>query len=265
MPVVEQQPTPVPTSTAASPQLNMSFSYTGAVQQYVVPAGVFAVEIEATGAGGSAGPATSSKPPGAGGRVTGTLAVSPGQTLYVYVGGQSRWNGGGRGQSGSHGGDASDVRVGGTELSHRVIVGGGGGGLGGQTSFFQCQAGTAHGGGGMAASVPGVGTGSGGAGGSGIGFCGNDGGLAGGAPVNIEKIHGGGGSGGGLTSGGAGAQASGYGTGEAGSLGRGGDAYESPNCEAYGTGGGGGGYYGGGGAAGGNCGSGGTDLMSVKC
>ena len=67
-----------------------TYNYTGGVQIYTVPAGITSLGIDAIGAcgggyyasGGSAGPVT------LGGRVQCTLNVTPGQVLYVYVGGR---------------------------------------------------------------------------------------------------------------------------------------------------------------------------------
>jgi hypothetical protein len=126
-----------------------TFNYTGAPQTFIVPAGVNSVHIETWGASGWTG----SYPGGDGGYSYGDLAVSPGQALYIYVGGQGTvangsyipagggWNGGGNGQSngGSNvvggGGGASDVRLvynanplDAASLNSRVIVAGGGGG-----------------------------------------------------------------------------------------------------------------------------------------
>lgn len=79
---------------------------------------------------------------GNGGYATGTIILTSGQTVTVNVAGAGQnsatsaaggWNGGGTaGSSGSSGGGggASDVRVGGTALSNRVLVAGGGGGAG---------------------------------------------------------------------------------------------------------------------------------------
>ena len=72
---------------------------------------------------------------GKGGRVTSTMNVNPGDTLYLYVGGigsssnggSGGWNGGGNGGNYCGGGGASDIRINGTELVNRVIVAGGGG------------------------------------------------------------------------------------------------------------------------------------------
>ncbi|MDO5980632.1 glycine-rich protein [Flavivirga spongiicola] len=115
-----------------------TFDYTGAEQIYTVPSGVNSINIEAYGAQGA------TVHGGEGGYSFGKLDVTPGQQIYVYVGGQGTltvlasggcaggWNGGGQGGNGidgSSGGGASDVRVGGNTLNHRVIVAGGGGGM----------------------------------------------------------------------------------------------------------------------------------------
>ena len=59
-----------------------TFSYTGAMQTYTVPAGVTSIQIEAFGAqgGGVFG--------GNGGQAIAEVPVTPGATLEVYVGGQ---------------------------------------------------------------------------------------------------------------------------------------------------------------------------------
>ena len=120
-----------------------TFNYTGAQQSFVVPAGVTSVNIAAQGAAGWVGV----NPGGLGGSASGTLAVTPGETLYIYVGGQGTtatvnqvpagggFNGGGNGMTNSAGpnvvgggGGASDVRQGGAVLANRVLVAGGGGG-----------------------------------------------------------------------------------------------------------------------------------------
>jgi hypothetical protein len=124
-----------------SQQQTVTFNYTGALQTWVVPQCVTSINVIAAGAkgGGSVG--------GNGARITGTLTVTPGQTLNIYVGGMGTcgnnsggWNGGGTGYASSPanvtynscgGGGASDIRIGGTALANRVIVAGGGGGKGG--------------------------------------------------------------------------------------------------------------------------------------
>lgn len=121
----------------------VNFSYTGAQQTWVVPAGVTQVSVQVWGAQGGSSydcdPAIQ-EDGGLGGMAQGTLNVTPGQTLYIYVGGKPTdpgnvtpkpggFNGGGDGgEYGAGGGGASDIRVGGTALTDRVVVAGGGGG-----------------------------------------------------------------------------------------------------------------------------------------
>jgi hypothetical protein len=102
----------------------VTFNYTGTERTYTVPAGVSSLQVQAVGANGQNSdepfrPATG----GTGGMVTGELAVargaaiSPGETLYVAVGGSGSgmggYNGGGKGGlgGGGGGGGASDVRT----------------------------------------------------------------------------------------------------------------------------------------------------------
>lgn len=112
---------------------NQNFSYTGAVQQWIVPAGVTSVLIECWGAQGQNDDDALG---GRGGYAKGNLTVSPGEVLNIYVGGQGNganggWNGGGsEDYYGYAGGGASDVRQAGTGLTDRKIVAGGGGGAG---------------------------------------------------------------------------------------------------------------------------------------
>ncbi len=105
---------------------SQTFNFSGGLQTFTVPSGVTSVTIQTYGAQafGALG--------GNGGYASGILAVSPGQVLNVYVGGQNGFNGGGNGYAAvpRNGGGASDVRVGGTALANRVIVAGGGGGGG---------------------------------------------------------------------------------------------------------------------------------------
>ena len=70
-----------------------------------------------------------------GSRVVTTVSVTPGQVVVVDVGGQpggnnaTGFNGGASGgEFADGGGDASDVRLGGTAIADRVVVAGGGGG-----------------------------------------------------------------------------------------------------------------------------------------
>jgi hypothetical protein len=76
--------TPPPCSTSAG-VTTCTYSYTGAEQPFTVPAGVSSVHVVAVGAAG--GSSASSIPGGKGARVSGDVSVTPGQTLYVEVGG----------------------------------------------------------------------------------------------------------------------------------------------------------------------------------
>ena len=138
---------------AVRAQQTFTFTFTGGVQTFVVPAGVTLLQVDVFGAQGGQGDASGGK----GGRVETTIAVTPGETLSLIVGGAGGNSGGsgqpgpggfngggngGRGDSvfsptgaffGGGGGGASDIRRGGTALANRIVVagGGGGGGIGG--------------------------------------------------------------------------------------------------------------------------------------
>lgn len=125
-----------------------SLGYTGSVQTYIVPPCTDSVNIQTWGAQGGFVGTTAG---GNGGEAFGSLDVSSGDTLWVYVGGKGidspggsqacnlagGWNGGGptgdtccsnAGSGAASGGGASDVRYGGQTLNDRVIVAAGGGG-----------------------------------------------------------------------------------------------------------------------------------------
>ncbi|MCC2546047.1 hypothetical protein LJY25_06290 [Hymenobacter sp. BT175] len=191
-----------------------TFTYTGSAQTYSVPLGVTSLLVDASGAQGGGAASASG---GAGGRVQTTLAVTPGEVLTVYVGGQGSratastnppegggYNGGGHGRSFNYGGGgATDLRRGAALVDRLVVAGGGGGaasaagGAGGGLTgaagggTFPGQGGTQSAGG---AGGQGVGTGSLGQGGTGN-FSGGGGGYYGG---------GGGGGGSGSNGGGGG-------------------------------------------------------------
>ena len=202
------------TPASAGPT-TVHFSYTDAVQTWTVPAGVTSVEVDVRAAqgGGTYG--------GLGARVVSVIAVVPGQTVYIYVGGQpTSWgatgfdggaNGGGSGTGA--GGDATDVRLGGTALADRVVVAGGGGGQGTGADAVDGPGGSGGSFNAAQAGTPGDCSGSGGGGGTN-----SAGGSAG------SGVH----------------------NGTAGSLGIGGNGSGYIPL----AGGGGGGYYGGGGGAG---------------
>jgi hypothetical protein len=120
-------------SSACTITATDTFNFTGAMQTYVVPAGVTTITIETWGAQGGANWVNNVN---YGGYSKADFAVTPGETLYIFVGGQATsiiggFNGGGTGEgAGKGGGGGTDVRQGGTTLNDRIIVGGGGGGAG---------------------------------------------------------------------------------------------------------------------------------------
>jgi hypothetical protein len=227
---------------AAAVTSSQSFTSTGAEQVFTVPAAVTSVNALLVGAYGGAG--SQSVTGGAPATIQATIAVTPGEKLYVEVGGDGStatgpgggsggFNGGGGGgdvvlggPSGAGGGGGSDIRTcavgaaGCSTLASRLIVAGGGGGAGGS------GANGAGGYGGPADTPPGGGNG------------------------QPDGVGDDGGTGGGKASASAGG-AAGVGGGNVGLLGTGGDG-------AYGAfyipggGGGGGGLYGGGGGGAGN-------------
>lgn len=74
---------------ASLAQAQTTFSYTGALQTYTVPAGAGGVQIQAAGAGGGSGGNDLNGLGGAGGagaRATGTYYAAPGTVLNIYVG-----------------------------------------------------------------------------------------------------------------------------------------------------------------------------------
>lgn len=110
-----------------------TFNFTGSVQTFIVPQGVDTITAKVYGAQGGANWINNTN---YGGFVQADIPVTPGNTLYLYVGEKPTgltggWNGGGNGETGGKGGGgASDIRKGGTSLNDRVIVAGGAGGAG---------------------------------------------------------------------------------------------------------------------------------------
>ena len=97
------------------------FGYTGGAQTFTATvAGNY--QLEVWGAQGSGNPS------GLGGYSVGGIVLAANETLYIYVGSSSGFNGGGIGSS--NGGGGTDIRRYGTSLGNRVIIGGGGGGGG---------------------------------------------------------------------------------------------------------------------------------------
>lgn len=196
-------------------QTSTVLTYTGTPQNWVVPACVTSITVNAYGAdgGGTYG--------GNGAMASGTFSVTPGQTIQVIVGGSggcpgAGYNGGGSGQNANNsangscgGGGASQINIGGTP----VLIAAGGGGMGGGTDD----------------------------GAAGVGGCAS--GTAG------STTFGAGAGGGTQSAGGTGGppwSSGGY-SGQNGSLGQGGNGASDPCYNNSPGGGGGGGYYGGGG------------------
>lgn len=133
-------------------QVALTYTFTGSPQSFTVPPCVNSLSLTAKGARG--GSNAQGVLGGLGGTAFGVLSVTPGDVLYIYVGGSNGYNGGGlAGVSpctaaiGGAGGGGSDVRLNGNSLANRVIVGGGGGGAGGDR-ILSCGRGTGGGGGG---------------------------------------------------------------------------------------------------------------------
>jgi len=164
--------------------LLQTFTATGAVQNYTIPAGTFRIKIYAWGSGGGNGSGAG----GGGAFVSGALNVRPGQLLYIVVGSvnngtPSIGQGGGGGRMGKYygagGGGFSGVFLGSSPASDNCICIAAGGGAGNVNS----------------AGGPAIG---GGPGGFPNGFSGNTSGarIGGGGAT---QIAGGAGAGGGVT------------------------------------------------------------------
>jgi hypothetical protein len=140
----------------------LTFRFTGAQQTWLVPEGVHTVTVDARGGSGGDGwnvdgGGSVKGIGGNGGQVQATLAVTPGETLEIFVGGAGMnattlpgsggYNGGGNGAdspfgyAGGGGGGATDLRRGGVALTDRIIVAAGGG-----SGSGWCTAGTGNGG-----------------------------------------------------------------------------------------------------------------------
>lgn len=107
----------------------VNFNYTGGQQVWTVPNDVSMIQVEAWGASGG-GPIG-----GKGGYSKAKVKVTPGETLYIFVGQAGDWGtsskfngGGGSSYSGSSGGGATDIRQSGNDPTKRIVVAGGGGG-----------------------------------------------------------------------------------------------------------------------------------------
>ena len=176
---------PAGAQSCASNETPVTLAFTGGEQTVTVPVGVNSARVFLSGAQGGSGRSgagtvggSPNSPGGVGGlgaRVSGTLAVTPGAMLSVWVGGRASQavNPGGVGQgTDGIGGGATDIRVGGNSIANRVAIAGGGGG-GGNAGWSTANA------------IPG---GSGGEGGGGAG------GAGGAVPGGPGPFGGGGGT-----------------------------------------------------------------------
>jgi len=232
------------------PIITDSVTFTGGISTWTVPCGVNVISIQAYGAQGGNGASGGNNSTGGfgglGADVFGSMLVTPGQVLNIFVGGAGSpgtggFNGGGNGgtQNAGGGGGATDIRINGTALSDRILVAGGGGG-GGRAGCEQSI----------------VAGGNGGVGGNGAGQNGTD------APTS-NGVAGGGFGAPGLNGGAAGIGCGGFlgAPGAPGTTGQGGVGGAGQSCCCFnaasipGGGGGGGGFDGGGGGGGGSAGT----------
>ena len=207
-----------------------NLGFTDLVQMWTVPVGVTSITVNLRGAQGGRGANDgigTGASGGSGGMVTGTLAVTPGETLTIYLGGagadgtRASGAGGGVGGSGSGGvygggrggnagsggssggggggGGAAVLMRGTTVLAVAGGAGGGGGAGNGDTSGFFWTARAGDGGGGYTSGYLGTGTtgqngvdrGSPDGAGSGGGGGGYLGGLGGSLKTNLNSDNGG--------------------------------------------------------------------------
>ena len=137
------------------------YSYTGSDQTFVVPTGITSIDVEMWGGGGGGGNAggwTYGYEGGNSGHTTGTLAVTPGQSLTVMVGAggtngsivntNPSYGGGGRScntgsdcRYGGQGGGRSAIRI----SSSDIITAGGGGGGGASRATYGSEGGSGGG------------------------------------------------------------------------------------------------------------------------
>ncbi len=108
------------------------YSFTGSQQTFIAPVtGTYKLEV--WGAQGGSDWKCDISYAGKGSYSTGNVTINANETIYIYVGGMCYNGGGGTTSacsSGYGGGGATDIRMGGTDLSNRIIVAGGGGSAG---------------------------------------------------------------------------------------------------------------------------------------
>lgn len=130
-----------------------AFYFSGGEQAFVIPDGIDQVQVRLRGAPGGG---DISEGVASGGYVRGMLPVTPGDTLYIRIGGigatsidyhaaAGGYNGGGAGGAGeSHhkggcgGGGATDIRLNGHAISDIVVLAAGGGGNSGGNHLGGC-------------------------------------------------------------------------------------------------------------------------------
>jgi hypothetical protein len=93
---------------------SQTFTYSGSIQTFTVPVGVFSLTVDARGAQGGS---SSGQPGGLGARMLGVVSVTPGQSIQILVGQQ-----GFAGTSGGGGWGSFVVAPGNVPL---VVAGGG--------------------------------------------------------------------------------------------------------------------------------------------
>jgi hypothetical protein len=210
---------------AEVPTGTRTFTVTGTTQVFVVPPGITQLTVDARGAQGSmAHPQEPLTNGGKGGRVRGNLTVTPGEVLFVEVGGAGKdwkslpnnggYNGGGNGTDGGYwgsggGGGGSDIRRGQNHPFYRLFSAGGGGGgavngPGGASGSAGSGTGAVSGGGGGAGGTTTGGSGGTGGGAGQPGQAGNSTGVGGIGGTAIGSGTAGGGGGGGWRGGGGG-------------------------------------------------------------
>ena len=125
----------VPTPSPSFMYSNFSVIYTGTYSVYVVPYDLYWLNVLSFGAQGGSFAGNNG---GLGGFISASIDVTPGQTLYLYVGSScggdfpscsgGGYNGGGDGENYvfSGGGGASDVRTIVSDLNSRLVIAGGG-------------------------------------------------------------------------------------------------------------------------------------------
>ncbi len=165
---------------AGAAEQTVEFNYTGGYQYFTVPNGTYTLRMTVAGGAGANGQGTNGGGAGgSGGQVTGTVPVTPGQVLTLWVGeGGASFGSGGRGNpsndnwrggsGGAFGGGASGNGGGGGAASYVylggdvTLVGAGGGGGGGSGCIAGYGGGSGGGNGAAGSSGSGLGAGGGG-------------------------------------------------------------------------------------------------------